>query len=214
MNNFSRNNSGRRATGAGFRGNRTAGRSFDRRNRGRSEMFSATCNECRKSCEVPFRPTSGKPVYCNSCFENKGGRGNERVGRRDSTRRDSGDRYAGRSAMHQAICDKCGKSCEVPFRPTAGKPVFCSDCFENKGNGKKLTEQFDNLNAKLDKILSFLTPEVTSQPAPEENAFQKIKVSPEENASRQIEEIKIIKPKKPVKKTETKKKKSTLKGEE
>lgn len=208
MNNFNRNNSGRRATGAGFRGNRTAGSSFDRRNRGRSEMFSATCNKCGKSCEVPFRPTSGKPVYCNSCFENKGGRGNKRFGRSDSTRRDSSDRYAGRSAMHQAICNKCGKSCEVPFRPTAGKPVFCSDCFETQGNGKKLTEQFDNLNAKLDKILSFLAPEVTSKPAPEENASQK------ENVPLLIEEIKIIKPKKPAKKTETKKKKSTLKDKE
>ncbi|MCX6649853.1 MAG: hypothetical protein NTV61_10790 [Candidatus Bathyarchaeota archaeon] len=23
----------------------------------------------------------------------------------------------------------CGKVCEVPFKPTAGRPVYCKDCF-------------------------------------------------------------------------------------
>jgi CxxC-x17-CxxC domain-containing protein len=33
-----------------------------------AEMFSATCSDCGKSCEVPFRPSSEKPVYCSACF--------------------------------------------------------------------------------------------------------------------------------------------------
>ena len=37
---------------------------------------------------------------------------------------------SGKSSMHQAICDNCGKECEVPFKPTSGKPIFCSNCFE------------------------------------------------------------------------------------
>jgi cold-inducible RNA-binding protein len=32
------------------------------------EMFDATCSECGKTAKVPFRPTSGKPVYCTDCF--------------------------------------------------------------------------------------------------------------------------------------------------
>ena len=32
------------------------------------EMFDATCSECGKTARVPFRPTSGKPVYCTDCF--------------------------------------------------------------------------------------------------------------------------------------------------
>lgn len=31
--------------------------------------------------------------------------------------------------MHKAVCSKCGKNCEVPFKPTEGKPVYCKDCF-------------------------------------------------------------------------------------
>jgi len=36
--------------------------------RGPREMHKATCSECGKECEVPFKPTEGKPVYCKECF--------------------------------------------------------------------------------------------------------------------------------------------------
>ena len=37
--------------------------------------------------------------------------------------------------MFPATCSKCGKETEVPFRPTNGKPVYCSDCFRSaRGN--------------------------------------------------------------------------------
>ncbi|MBN2567731.1 hypothetical protein JXB02_06640 [Candidatus Woesearchaeota archaeon] len=32
--------------------------------------------------------------------------------------------------MHKAICADCGKECEVPFKPTEGRPVYCRDCFQ------------------------------------------------------------------------------------
>ena len=42
-----------------------SGGSYDR---GPREMFSATCSNCGNEAKVPFRPTSGKPVYCSDCF--------------------------------------------------------------------------------------------------------------------------------------------------
>jgi len=45
--------------GGGFR------RSFDS---GPREMHPAKCSECGRDCEVPFKPTEGKPVYCKECF--------------------------------------------------------------------------------------------------------------------------------------------------
>jgi CxxC-x17-CxxC domain-containing protein len=77
--------------------------------------------------------------------------------------------------MYKAICSNCGKECEVPFRPTNGKPVYCSECFEKMGNGGRSDSrrsersdfrapgfdqkvQFDALNAKLDKIIGLLEP--------------------------------------------------------
>lgn len=35
------------------------------------EMHKAKCSECNCECEVPFKPTPGKPVYCRSCYRNK-----------------------------------------------------------------------------------------------------------------------------------------------
>jgi CxxC-x17-CxxC domain-containing protein len=41
--------------------------------RGPREMFTATCSSCGKEASVPFRPTSGKPVYCSDCFATRRG---------------------------------------------------------------------------------------------------------------------------------------------
>jgi CxxC-x17-CxxC domain-containing protein len=37
------------------------------------EMFSATCSSCGQEAQVPFQPSSDKPVYCSSCFQQRGG---------------------------------------------------------------------------------------------------------------------------------------------
>jgi CxxC-x17-CxxC domain-containing protein len=31
--------------------------------------------------------------------------------------------------MHKTTCADCGKDCDVPFKPTEGRPVYCRDCF-------------------------------------------------------------------------------------
>jgi len=143
------------------RGSRFGGR----RDGGRPTMYQAVCAECGKECEVPFQPTGDKPVYCSTCFGNKGGN-ERRSGGRDGGR-DFG--RSGRSDFREnrkfsAICDKCGKQCEVPFRPTEGKPVFCDACFtrpERDNNGAKRVgptnaDQLAAINSKLDNILKAL----------------------------------------------------------
>jgi CxxC-x17-CxxC domain-containing protein len=32
------------------------------------QMFTATCAQCGKECQVPFQPRQGKPVYCSECY--------------------------------------------------------------------------------------------------------------------------------------------------
>lgn len=39
------------------------------------EMHSATCASCQKMCQVPFRPSGDKPVYCSDCFSKQNGGG-------------------------------------------------------------------------------------------------------------------------------------------
>ena len=41
-------------------------RSYDR---GPREMHKITCSDCGEEAEVPFKPTEGRPVYCQECFK-------------------------------------------------------------------------------------------------------------------------------------------------
>lgn len=34
--------------------------------------------------------------------------------------------------MFVATCDSCGKEAKIPFKPTEGRPVYCSECFAKK----------------------------------------------------------------------------------
>ncbi|MBP8624292.1 MAG: hypothetical protein KBI12_05590 [Methanothrix sp.] len=38
-------------------------------NRGPREMHDATCAECGKTCQVPFKPDGSRPVYCSDCYQ-------------------------------------------------------------------------------------------------------------------------------------------------
>ena len=35
------------------------------------EMLMATCADCKKECEVPFKPSGDRPVYCKECFSKR-----------------------------------------------------------------------------------------------------------------------------------------------
>src|SRR6266481_6103873 len=60
-------------------------------------------------------------------------RDNRSGGRSFGAKRDFGNRGFGRPTMFKTICSNCGKECEVPFKPTGEKPVFCRECFRNNG---------------------------------------------------------------------------------
>lgn len=72
--------------GGGYRGGAKSfggPRSFDRAGgEGRSTMHSATCSQCHKACEVPFKPDGSRAIYCRDCFTPK----------RESSFQDRGDR--------------------------------------------------------------------------------------------------------------------------
>ena len=148
----------------GFKRRDPEKRQFGNRDRERPQMYEATCSDCGKKCEVPFKPTGDKPVYCSQCFTSHGGG-------QKSNRFERGDRERPRSQdrrMFDAICDKCGKRFKLPFKPTGGKPVYCNECFDKGGDSSssdkvinQYKEQFDVLNVKLDKIIKILTPVIS-----------------------------------------------------
>lgn len=185
-------------------------RGFGNRDRERPEMFEATCSDCGKRCEVPFKPTGDKPVYCSQCFTSHGGssRSDSRSGRggRDKSRQDR--------PMFSAICDNCGKRFELPFRPTGEKPVYCNECFNKEGSSvsksvnvavNQYKEQFEMLNTKLDRIIKLLIPVVPTKEEKKDVIIEKKEVVSEKKKERPQKSKKIIASKLIAKKKKTKK---------
>jgi len=48
---------------------------------------------------------------------------------RTSPKQDNG--FRGR-VLHKAICADCKKECEVPFKPSGERPVYCKECFSRR----------------------------------------------------------------------------------
>ena len=47
----------------------------------------------------------------------------------------AGGRGAGGSReMFDAVCASCGAAARVPFRPVAGRPVYCRDCYAGQSD--------------------------------------------------------------------------------
>lgn len=82
---------------------------------------------------------------------------------RDKSRNKSFDRDKNRPSMTEVTCASCGRNCEVPFKPTNNKPVYCSNCFRkdsnisNKEPAPQIHERdLDIINEKLNKIMKAL----------------------------------------------------------
>ncbi len=171
--------------------------------------YTATCAECGVKFELPFIPTSDKPVYCNTCFKNKRNQGRNNRGGRD--RRDRRDRQ-----MFTAICDNCGKKAQVPFRPSGDKPIYCDNCFGkvNKGVGQK-SDNLQEINKKLDLIIeSLVAAKIIKLPKEEKPKKETKKTATKKEPAKKKATAKKTTPKgssKPTKKKAPAKKKTTAK---
>jgi CxxC-x17-CxxC domain-containing protein len=102
---------------------------------GPKEMFPAVCDNCGKDCEVPFKPTGNKPIYCSDCFEKMGGRDNNSDFDRRDFRPSYGDRDNSRNDWNS----------DREERP-AKKPEMNID----------IKQQLDAINIKLNQIMKEL----------------------------------------------------------
>lgn len=108
----------------------------------------------------------------------------------------------------RAVCASCGRDCDLPFKPTGDRPVYCRDCFSKNGNNNSRerddrrsnfskdarpqtasNEQFRVISSKLDQILKLLK---ANEIAPVEEKSEETTEAPEEEV--------VVKKKKTVKK--------------
>ena len=110
-------------------------------------------------------------------------RGSSRFGRRDDAESSGSDNFRKKPSksgngfeLFQATCDSCGAECDLPFKPTGNKPVYCRSCFRKKQEGgsrdfepkgrsrdfeprqetKSSSDDLEKINKKLDKIMRAL----------------------------------------------------------
>lgn len=118
----------------GFGGSKPGFRRNDSRDDGPREMFPAKCSSCHKSCEIPFRPSGDRPVYCRDCFGAQESAVSDTRGRRDD--RGSESRFP-RKEYHASVF-------------SAPKPLIEDKRMES------LKRQLDDVSAKVDRILHIL----------------------------------------------------------
>jgi len=139
----------------------------------RAKQFSAKRSDSRGpkrfDSESRFSGRSEKPFGTS--------RSREHSGKRDSF--ESTPKMTPKGfELHQAVCAKCGQECDVPFKPTGNKPIYCRSCFRDNGPESSERSHFDRnpspdrfrtptrsnsssddlekINRKLDKIMRAL----------------------------------------------------------
>lgn len=167
MNDYNQHNRSGRGRGGRSGGFRNKGRDFGRRNFGGGDseriMHRATCAQCGSDCEVPFRPSGDRPVYCNNCFDQRN--------RDDSNSRGADRReYGGRPR----------------FEERRSPPVFNNGENINTQTAKQIIDQLKNLNIKLDKIINALALKKT-EPETAEDHVNKIKLTKKKSKEEKIE---------------------------
>ena len=164
-----------------------------------------------------------------------GNRGGSRFGGRDGGRPNfqkkswGGDQGGNRgpATMHQAVCSECRKACEVPFRPVAGKPVYCTECFGGKKNAgfdsfsrkdfnvripaaekpvveapagnNDVNRQLQAINVKLEKLIQIADALVRAKNGEQKEA---VKTAPVVKAAPAVAQPKVVAIKEPAKKKE------------
>lgn len=81
--------------------------------------------------ELPFQPTSDRPVYCRDCNRNRKQSDRPSMGGGDRAPRPMVD-----VSSMGLKCASCNAAVtELPFQPSSDRPVYCRDCNRNRRQG-------------------------------------------------------------------------------
>ena len=85
-----------------------------------------TCRDCGQTFTFT---ASEQQFYADRGFQNEPSRCPECRAERKAS---GGGGYSSPRRERQMVdvtCSSCGKPAQVPFKPTEGRPVYCSDCY-------------------------------------------------------------------------------------
>jgi len=102
------------------------------------------CPSCRASRKAARNTNGGSSA--GSSYGSYGAGGGYSAGGSSYGGASGGSSYGGSSGgyrdrgpreMFSATCSSCGKEAQVPFQPSGDKPVYCSECFQQRGGGSR-----------------------------------------------------------------------------
>ncbi|MDD4203225.1 MAG: hypothetical protein PHQ52_07140 [Candidatus Omnitrophica bacterium] len=96
------------------------------------DKFQKQLNEIEKKLDILISQDPKRPT--DNSYSQRTSRGSNNYQSHDRTRPGTG--FMERTYT-RATCSECKKECEIPFKPSSGRPVYCSECFEKikRGNG-------------------------------------------------------------------------------
>jgi CxxC-x17-CxxC domain-containing protein len=68
--------------------------------------------------------------------------------------------------MYQAVCADCKKDCEIPFKPSGDRPVYCKECFMRRRSSNTLKVNTDNKFKVTPPVPAVMTAAVSIQKPP------------------------------------------------
>jgi CxxC-x17-CxxC domain-containing protein len=139
---------------------------FKKRDNFRGREFDASAHGGKR-----FNGSSSRKFDGPKRFDRNSDRLERKFSHKDSGIADKG------FILHEAVCDRCGRKCDLPFKPTGNKPIYCRSCFRQNNSendfGKNFeskkfgdrhesnmpitsSEELESINQKLDKIMKAL----------------------------------------------------------
>ena len=92
-----------------------------------------------KKLDILVNQSSKRPFEKN--YSQKPFRRFDHSYRHDRGRQDSGPRER---TYTRVICADCNKECEIPFKPSGDRPVYCKECFSKRKAGNPFNANRDN----------------------------------------------------------------------
>src|SRR3979411_3113113 len=96
------------------------------------------------------RGLTNSPSRCPACRAARKGQGGGGYG---GGRNSGGGGYRDREPrqMYTVTCSSCGQEAQVPFQPRGDKPVYCSDCFEQRRPASRRYQMAEQKKQTRDK---------------------------------------------------------------
>ena len=102
-------------------------------------------NAMEKKLDILISQSSKRPF--EKSYPQNPPRHFDRSHRHDRERHGDGPRER---TYTRVICADCNKECEIPFKPSPGRPVYCKECFSKRKTGNPFNANRDNRPEKRD----------------------------------------------------------------